>query len=126
MAGYKHNVRTPGPQTETVHVRFTGDADVDANGFTVNAASTGTASITAAKTAEGLIDVTLNQGYPTLLCVHATISEGVDDIKVHSDPGNSSVTTGVIALQTTVGGVDTDADNCEISLTVVVQNRTAQ
>lgn len=99
-------------------VQATGAADVEANGFTVSSTVWGAKGVTATRTAEGLIKVTLPRGYPAIGGI-AQMDDAATAITlaIISDPTNDDFANGSIGFRTVTRdttATSTDADNARI------------
>ena len=117
--GFGFRSRSQGRSHERFACVVVGAADVDASGFTVTT-PVGSPAITAAKTAEGLIDVTLPNGYPLIIAGAIMDNSATgDDLTIKIAPTDDSQSTGVIGFETHIlGGTPTatDADGCTINM----------
>jgi hypothetical protein len=100
-------------------VKFTGAADVAASGYTINY---GNGVATIARTAEGVITITLRDQYAIFLGLDYDISLDDYTITVDSEDVDGAKT---IVLTCRTGAADTDPDSAVIGLRIWVKNAAA-
>lgn len=98
------------------HVEITAAADVAANGYTVGEGSSFVAS--AARTAEGVMLVTLKDTSPKILNALCTCTKK-DTV---CTPTAVSGTAGTVEITFDTAGSDADPDSATIHLTILIRN----
>ena len=110
---------TTEPGVVTVFCRFTGAADVQANGYTLNDGSAFVTSIT--RQAEGEFRVLLSNNYSALLGAYCIANVADTIFHIESEDVDSATTPYVDIIAVTAGSA-TDPDSDTVYVTLFLKN----
>ena len=105
-------------ETHNLYFRFTGAADVAADGFTINEGGEYISAV--ARLAEGTITVTFRDTWNAVLGVNGSSNTADSQLVLTSDSIND--TTPTLVLRHEVAGSDTDADGAILRGVIHLRN----